>query len=415
MSSKILRKSAETSVSNVSSASSNSTDGVSNAGQQILLDNAGGEGDVGQDSVGGMTTRLGLARALLDSMGLSYGPLAADAGAEAVNQNIFTAANDLHLNDPVIRDEAAKMVSETNNLTQLSEGEIKRTFPDVRANTWSAPYIYGAVLDGVLKGYTDGEFKPTERLEHQWLQGFVDRAASPPGSPREGAFDPRVAVAPSVAPGPMSTELGPMFAENTEMTLDWTRVLVDVTIFHGVDKSEVDADFAAANAIFNPYGIELVSAGWTELSKDQTKELLGWDRKLDIDPGGSGELTDVLNNINTGSGIAATWVRDLDYYKDIFFGFVDTESTRGLTVTPESTSPGMVVTDVDGRASDTFAHEIAHCLAQDTSSNSNYNAGGHIVDDPDNLLASGASRNIGAGQLTDEQVRAFKTNGAQYS
>ena len=133
------------------------------------------------------------------------------------------------------------------------------------------------------------------------------------------------------------------------------------------------------------------------------------------DSDSSMKMSDVLNNIDIGNGIAAIWVRDLDYYKDMFLGFVDTESTRGLTVTPENNGAGMVVTDVDGRASDTFAHEIAHRLAQDPSSNSTYDSGGHIEDDPDNLLASGSSRNIGAGQLTEEQVRAFKTNGAQYS
>ncbi len=364
----------------------------------------------GADCTGGKTTRLGLARALLETMGVPCGENASTDGQMAVEEGIFDNKSDLHLEDPVIRNEAAKMVSEALNLPTLSEGEIKRTFPDVAANHWSAAYIYGAVQHGVLNGYSDGEFKPKEPLEHQHLAGFISKAGQAKEELRQTGsttldktFDPTVAASGLPVQGPVQPA-----------PIEMTRVLMDVTIFDGVDPGDVHADIEYANTIYMNYGIELVANSWVELDDKDTQRILMENNTLEVESGGGTELEAILDLIKSGTGLSAVWVPALDHV-------VERSSSEhnilGLHIPWENVddSGGFIVIDAGHDSRITLAHEVAHALVGDVSENPQYDGGSHFVGNPNNILACGSALEDDAHALSASQVELMKANASKYT
>ena len=149
-------------------------------------------------AVSGSTTRYGLALALLQAAGASSKELesASQVAAQAVARGMFDSAGtntptDLRFSDAVNRAEAAKIIVRAFGIAELASGSILRTFTDLEAGHWAAPFVYGSVLAGVLQGYGDGSYDPAGLLEHKYLNDICSKAASGGGTP---VFDPTVAV-----------------------------------------------------------------------------------------------------------------------------------------------------------------------------------------------------------------------------
>lgn len=66
-------------------------------------------------------------------------------------------------NNPVNRAEAAKFLLESRNQV-ISETLPENPFPDVITSEWYAPYVLECVRLGIIKGYPDGSFKPTNEV-----------------------------------------------------------------------------------------------------------------------------------------------------------------------------------------------------------------------------------------------------------
>ena len=64
--------------------------------------------------------------------------------------------------NPVSRVEALKMIFVALNKEILSDTTLK--FPDTDSDTWYAPYVATAQRDGIIQGYPDGMFKPTNEV-----------------------------------------------------------------------------------------------------------------------------------------------------------------------------------------------------------------------------------------------------------
>jgi hypothetical protein len=63
---------------------------------------------------------------------------------------------------PVSRVEALKMIFVALNKETMSGTTLK--FPDTDSTTWYAPYVASAQRDGIIQGYPDGTFKPTNEV-----------------------------------------------------------------------------------------------------------------------------------------------------------------------------------------------------------------------------------------------------------
>jgi len=69
--------------------------------------------------------------------------------------------------EPVTREQFAKIVVEMLGLGSAAEAAKGATpFSDVEPTRWSAGYINIAVGQGIIKGYPDGTFKPTEKVSY---------------------------------------------------------------------------------------------------------------------------------------------------------------------------------------------------------------------------------------------------------
>ena len=156
------------------------------------------------DSVSGLATRLGLAKTILLEKGVSFqlaqdakqdslgmDGLAPEVGRLAHEHGILDAADpqDQRLYETVNRAEAATMVCRAFGIETLDSGRIVRTFPDLPADHWAAPTVYGPVRVGVITGI-DGYFKPSEPIAYEHVAPFVAKAAAGSGSPV--SFDPTV-------------------------------------------------------------------------------------------------------------------------------------------------------------------------------------------------------------------------------
>jgi hypothetical protein len=212
------------------------------------------------------------------------------------------------------------------------------------------------------------------------------------------------------AAGWLDELLAAMAEDDREALTDRADVLVTipVTLFDDADPAQVTADFAFANECFNPHGIAVEEGNRVEVSAADTTAALGADHRLDDAEGAadtsgrrsvSAEVTRMLA-INQNAGfLTGYWVKD---FEQVF-----APGTRGWALDDSAfqiMNEGVVVS-TDTAAEDTFAHELGHILTE----RGHTDIDGTALHD-DNLMQSGGSRNVGVGDLTDDQVAEIKTS-----
>jgi hypothetical protein len=84
--------------------------------------------------------------------------------------------------DPVTRDQMAVYISRA-----LAGGDDKvpaftgtPSFSDVDASNWALKYVQYAVSKAVVKGYSDGTYKPTDQVDRGQMSVFIARAIATP-------------------------------------------------------------------------------------------------------------------------------------------------------------------------------------------------------------------------------------------
>ena len=77
------------------------------------------------------------------------------------------------LNDKVTREEVAVMVAKA---TELDGKKSKTKFKDVPSSRYSSGYINSAVKAGIINGYPDGTFKPTQKVTRGHMAAFIANA-----------------------------------------------------------------------------------------------------------------------------------------------------------------------------------------------------------------------------------------------
>lgn len=181
-----------------------SLQGASYAEGQQLVGFGSGPMCVADDQMTGAltgdATRCDLARGLLLRLGVPATRLRTPeaVGEAALARGIFADASKLDLDQPVLRSQAAVMVSRAFAIPSLPAGEVRRCFKDLPVTHWAAPAVYGAVTLGLLHGYGDETFGPGNPFEAQYLDGFLDKAKGlagatlPEAVPEDATFDPRV-------------------------------------------------------------------------------------------------------------------------------------------------------------------------------------------------------------------------------
>lgn len=184
-------------------------------------------------------------------------------------------------------------------------------------------------------------------------------------------------------------------------------ITIPVTLFADADPAQVVADFAFANECYNPHGIAIEEGPRVEVDAAATTAALGADHRLDDSEGAAGadgratvsaEVTRMLA-INRNAGfLTGYWVKD---FEQVFM-----PGTRGWALDDQAFSimnEGVVVS-TDTAAEDTFAHELGHILTERGHTDIDGTALGN-----DNLMQDGNNRNVGAGDLTDDQVQSIKS------
>ena len=138
------------------------------------------------DEQGGLVTRLGLARAILELQGqIQAGATVEDVAERAMAQGILDAQStlaDLRLSDTVTRAEAAAMIMRCFQLgLDLPEGQVAY-FADLGAGDWWYTYAHASRRYGIFKG-NEGEnkFRPQDSLSTSELA--VLRGRLPPAGP----------------------------------------------------------------------------------------------------------------------------------------------------------------------------------------------------------------------------------------
>lgn len=75
--------------------------------------------------------------------------------------------------DSVTREQAATLIG---RVLKLNGTERKTSFPDVKANRYSSGYIQSAVEKGIITGYPDGTFKPSQTMTRGEMAYLLSRA-----------------------------------------------------------------------------------------------------------------------------------------------------------------------------------------------------------------------------------------------
>ena len=71
----------------------------------------------------------------------------------------------LHLDNNITREEFSKIIVLASTFKDdLDLFSPSSPFPDVTKDRWSAPYVKIAAVNNILKGYPDGNFKPTNNI-----------------------------------------------------------------------------------------------------------------------------------------------------------------------------------------------------------------------------------------------------------
>jgi hypothetical protein len=84
--------------------------------------------------------------------------------------------------DPVTRDQMAVYISRAlaGGDAAVPVGPSTATFSDVATDYWAFKYVEYAVSKGVVKGYSDGTYKPTDEVTRDQMSVFVARAIATP-------------------------------------------------------------------------------------------------------------------------------------------------------------------------------------------------------------------------------------------
>jgi len=154
----------------------------------------------------------------------------------------------------------------------------------------------------------------------------------------------------------------------------------------------IAVDFARANQIFAPLGIEIERGAHTRM---RPSELQGTGGPFDAGNEEHGER--LAANFADPRRITGFWVNGL------------VQSWRGFQRVARA-SAGAVVVETVGRVQDTFAHEVGHALGLPHLTEVATDPGA----DPNNLMASGGYRTTsgasGSDQLNAEQTRTILRN-----
>jgi hypothetical protein len=105
--------------------------------------------------------------------------------------------------DPVTRDQMAVYISRAlaGGDAKVPTGPAIATFSDVPTDYWAFKYVEYAVSKAVVKGYSDGTYKPTEQVDRGQMAVFVARAIATPsdGADLVNYTPPATATFPDVA------------------------------------------------------------------------------------------------------------------------------------------------------------------------------------------------------------------------
>ncbi len=105
--------------------------------------------------------------------------------------------------DPVTRDQMAVYVSRAlaGGDAQVPTGPATATFSDVPTDYWAFKYVEYAVAQNVVKGYSDGTYKPTDQVDRGQMAVFIARSIYTPTAARldlTGYTPPAMATFPDV-------------------------------------------------------------------------------------------------------------------------------------------------------------------------------------------------------------------------
>ena len=84
--------------------------------------------------------------------------------------------------DPVTRDQMAVYISRAlaGGDASVPTGPATATFSDVPTDYWAFKYVEYAVSKDVVKGYSDGTYKPTDEVSRDQMSVFAARAIATP-------------------------------------------------------------------------------------------------------------------------------------------------------------------------------------------------------------------------------------------
>ncbi|MGD0112163.1 MAG: S-layer homology domain-containing protein [Armatimonadota bacterium] len=105
--------------------------------------------------------------------------------------------------DPVTRDQMAVYISRAlaGGDAKVPTGPATATFSDVATDYWAFKYVEYAVDQGVVKGYSDGTYKPADQVTRDQMSVFIARAIATPtaGADLVNYTPPTTATFPDVA------------------------------------------------------------------------------------------------------------------------------------------------------------------------------------------------------------------------
>jgi hypothetical protein len=88
--------------------------------------------------------------------------------------------------NPVTRDQMAVYISRAlaGGDDGVPTGPATATFPDVPTDYWAFKYVEYAVTENVVKGYSDGTYKPTDQVDRGQMAVFIARSIYTPTAAR---------------------------------------------------------------------------------------------------------------------------------------------------------------------------------------------------------------------------------------
>lgn len=91
-----------------------------------------------------------------------------------VDKKLIAQATNFYPNEIVTREEVAVMIAKAKGLN--GKTAIDTQFKDVKKGNKNSGYIQAAANAGIIRGYTDGTFKPNEKINRGHMATFIARA-----------------------------------------------------------------------------------------------------------------------------------------------------------------------------------------------------------------------------------------------